>query len=60
VADKVAAEHYTCTSCARRAHFAVVGRCADCIGEMGLRSPEEYQAWKADVNGEFGGSSGVY
>jgi hypothetical protein len=48
------AEPHTCTRCSGSALLAIVGRCAACIGEMGLRSPEEYGAWKADVNAEYG------
>ena len=33
----------------------VVGRCADCVAEMGLGDdPAEYDTWKADVQAEYG------
>jgi hypothetical protein len=50
----VLAQPHTCTRCARPTLLAIAGRCAACIGEMGLRHPQEYQSWKADVNSAFG------
>ncbi len=51
--DAIAQTH-TCTRCAQESLLSVVGRCATCIADMGLRHPDEYQVWKADLNAEFG------
>jgi hypothetical protein len=41
--------------CSRVSLLGVVGRCADCVAEMGLGDdPAEYEAWKADVQAEYG------
>lgn len=53
--DNVKAEPRPCTRCSRVSLLWVVGRCADCVAEMGLGDdPAEYEAWKADVQAEYG------
>ncbi|TWF77921.1 hypothetical protein FHX44_113837 [Pseudonocardia hierapolitana] len=55
VEDTVMAEPRPCTRCSRVSLLWVVGRCADCVAEMGLQDDRaEYEAWKADVQAEYG------
>jgi hypothetical protein len=56
VADENAiAEPRPCMRCSRVSLLWVVGRCADCVAEMGLRDDRaEYDEWKADVQAEYG------
>jgi hypothetical protein len=52
--DDELAQPHICTRCAQPVLLALVGRCAECIGELGLRHPQEYQVFKADVNAAYG------
>jgi hypothetical protein len=52
--DDQIAQPRTCVRCSGLSLLGVVGRCADCVADMGLRHPDEYQAWKAEVQAEFG------
>jgi len=53
--ETVMAEPRACTRCSKVSLLWVVGRCADCVAEMGLAEDStEYDAWKADVRAEFG------
>jgi hypothetical protein len=55
VEDNVMAEPRPCVRCSRESLLWVVGRCADCIAEMGLRDDRaEYETWKAEVMAEYG------
>lgn len=54
VADESIAVPHACTRCAKQVLLGVVGRCADCIADMGLRHPDEYQVWKSDVGQKYG------
>jgi len=44
----------TCVRCGEQALVRIVGRCADCIGELGLAQNDDYSAWRAEVKKEFG------
>lgn len=51
----VMAEPRQCRRCSKVSLLWVVGRCADCIAELGLQDDgAEYSAWKADVQAEYG------
>jgi hypothetical protein len=51
----VMAEPRSCVRCSRGSLLWVVGRCADCVAEMGLKDDRtEYDTWKADVQAEYG------
>jgi hypothetical protein len=53
--DNVMAEPRPRERCSRVSLLWVVGRCADCVAEMGLGDDRaEYDAWKADVQAEYG------
>jgi hypothetical protein len=53
--DSVIAEPRPCERCSRVSLLWVVGRCADCVAEMGLQDDNtEYDAWKAEVQSEYG------
>jgi hypothetical protein len=55
VDEQAIAEPRPCVRCSRLSLLSVVGRCADCISELGLGDdPAEFQAWKADVQAEYG------
>jgi hypothetical protein len=55
VDDEAIAEPRPCVRCSRLALLSVVGRCADCISEMGRDGDSaDYQEWKSDVRAEFG------
>jgi hypothetical protein len=55
VEDNVMAEPRQCVRCSRVSLLWVVGRCADCVAEMGLQEDRaEYEAWKNDVQAEYG------
>ena len=34
--------------------IGILGRCADCISDMGLRHPDDYAAWKVEVTESIG------
>jgi hypothetical protein len=51
--DRTAAPH-SCTRCSSQSLLSVVGFCAECVADMGLRHPDEYQAFKADVAKTYG------
>lgn len=51
----VMAEPRPCRRCSKVSLLWVVGRCADCVAQMGLQDDRaEYDAWKADVQAEYG------
>lgn len=53
------AEPLRCERCSEaRTLIHVVGKCADCIADMGLRHPEEYQQFKRDVFEKFSSPAG--
>jgi hypothetical protein len=54
VTDTEIADKRPCVRCSRLALLSVVGRCPDCVAEMGLRHPDEYEQWKAEVQAEYG------
>jgi hypothetical protein len=55
VADvDVLAEPRSCVRCAQLSLIGILGRCADCISDTGLRHPEEYAAWKVEVTESIG------
>jgi hypothetical protein len=55
VEDNVMAEPRPCVRCSRVSLLWVVGRCADCVAEMGLQDDRaEYDTWKSDVQAEYG------
>ncbi|MEJ8282073.1 hypothetical protein [Pseudonocardia spirodelae] len=43
------AEPVPCTRCSNTALLTIVGRCADCISDMGRNHPEEREAWKREL-----------
>lgn len=51
--DRIAAPH-SCIRCSTQSLLSVVGYCAECVADMGLRHPDEYQAFKADVTKTYG------
>jgi ribosomal protein L37E len=52
--DTSTAHPQTCVRCGKQALVRIVGRCADCIGHLGLAQNEDYAAWRAEVKAEFG------
>jgi hypothetical protein len=44
----------TCVRCGAQALVRIVGRCADCIGTLGLDEGPDYAAFKSEVKSEFG------
>jgi hypothetical protein len=55
VEENVMAEPRPCVRCSRVSLLWVVGRCADCVAQMGLQDDRaEYDAWKSDVQAEYG------
>jgi hypothetical protein len=51
--DPIAAPH-VCIRCSTQSLLSVVGYCAECVADMGLRNPDEYQVFKADVASTYG------
>jgi hypothetical protein len=51
--NSIAAPH-VCTRCSAQSLLSVVGYCAECVADMGLRHPDEYEAFKADVARTYG------
>ncbi|GAA1241110.1 hypothetical protein GCM10009609_00850 [Pseudonocardia aurantiaca] len=51
--DPIAGPH-ACTRCSAESLLSVVGFCAACVADMGLRHPDEYQAFKTDVAKTYG------
>ncbi|WP_156819455.1 hypothetical protein [Pseudonocardia sp. HH130630-07] len=45
----VIAEPVPCSRCSNGAMLTIVGRCADCISDMGRHHPEEREAWKQEL-----------
>lgn len=43
------AELMPCSRCANGALVMIVGRCADCISDMGRNHPDEREAWRQEV-----------
>ena len=55
VDEEAMAEPRVCVRCSGQSLVAVVGRCADCIAQLGLSDEtSEYEAWKSEVQAEFG------
>jgi hypothetical protein len=52
--DSTTALPQTCVRCGNPALVRIVGRCAGCIGELGLADGPDYQAFKGEVRAEFG------
>lgn len=52
--DDSTAHPQTCVRCGAPALVRIVGRCADCIGRLGLDEGPDYAAFKAEVKAEFG------
>jgi hypothetical protein len=51
--DPIAAPH-ACIRCSGESLLSVVGYCAECVADMGLRHPDEYQTFKVDVATTYG------
>ena len=51
------AEPVPCSRCSNGALLTIVGRCADCISDMGLRHPEEREAWRQELTAAIEGRS---
>lgn len=43
------AEPVPCSRCSNAALVMIVGRCADCISDMGRNYPDEREAWKQEL-----------
>lgn len=43
------AEPVSCVRCSTGALLTIVGRCADCISDMGRNHPDEREAWKREL-----------
>jgi hypothetical protein len=55
VDEEAVAAPRVCVRCSGQSLVAVVGRCPDCIAQLGLGAdPAEYQVWKSEVQAEFG------
>jgi hypothetical protein len=52
--DDTTALPQTCVRCGQQALVRIVGRCADCIGQLGLAEGPDYAAFKTEVKAEFG------
>lgn len=57
VADDAIAEPVPCVRCSSGALLTIVGRCANCIADMGLNHPAEREAWRAEVTAAIEGRS---
>lgn len=55
--DDTTALPQTCVRCSGLAMLRIVGRCADCIADMGLRQPAEHARWLAEVKDVIGATS---
>lgn len=44
----------TCVRCGQLALLRLAGRCAECIGDMGLNHPAEHAAWRAELSEAVG------
>jgi hypothetical protein len=51
--DRIAAPH-ACIRCSNESLLSVVGYCAECVADMGLRHPDQYEVFKADVASTYG------
>lgn len=51
--DTTSALPQTCVRCGQLALLRIVGRCADCIGDMGLHHFAEHAAWREEVSEEI-------
>jgi hypothetical protein len=51
--ERTAAPH-VCTRCSAESLLSVVGYCAQCVADIGLRHPDEYETFKADVARTYG------
>jgi hypothetical protein len=51
--DPIAAPHI-CIRCSAESVLSVVGHCADCVSDMGLRHPDEYAEFRAEVSRQYG------
>lgn len=52
--DTTTALPQTCVRCDTLALLRIVGHCGNCAADMGLRHPEDYARWRAEVKKEFG------
>ena len=52
--DSTTALPQTCIRCGTPALVRIVGRCASCVGELGLDAGADYQEFRAEVKAEFG------
>ncbi|MEQ3550923.1 hypothetical protein WIS52_10605 [Pseudonocardia nematodicida] len=43
------AEPVPCVRCSNGALLTIVGRCPDCISDMGRNFPDEREAWKQEL-----------
>lgn len=50
--DDTTALPQSCLRCGALAMIRVVGRCAVCIGEMGLSYPPDHKAWRDELTRE--------
>lgn len=49
VADDAIAQPNPCVRCSSSALITIVGRCADCISDMGRHHPDQHHAWRAEL-----------
>lgn len=49
VPDDAIAEPVTCVRCSGHALLTIIGRCADCISDMGRNHPDEREIWRAEL-----------
>lgn len=57
VADDAIAQLQPCVRCSTDALLRIVGRCADCISDMGRNHPDERVIWKQEVTASIEGRS---
>ena len=43
------AEPVACSRCSNEALLTIVGRCADCISDMGRNHSDEREAWRREL-----------
>ncbi|MBC3194070.1 hypothetical protein H7X46_23735 [Pseudonocardia sp. C8] len=47
--DDALAEPVPCVRCANGVLLTIVGRCADCISDLGRNHPDEHAAWRQEL-----------
>lgn len=57
VADDAIAEPVPCVRCSSGALLTIIGRCADCISDMGRNHPAEREAWRIELTAAIEGRS---